>query len=237
MLSVSSRDWSPEHIATTVKKVAEHVWKTSLALDMVDVQSTGLWLDGWIRVLCSTPRRNWLMVSSITSARRQELPLNGGNGNPMSGYEANDRCARPIFMIMHDACDATGRASSRSHVDLCTAQSAAPDDLRSRSRTAAVHSSQCLHASISMLISRCLLCLKCVLACASTASMFASNQTACQRKKTSPDENLCSSPVKPTTTPPHSPCSSISKLLVDHKCFFCQALRSRRSWWRRDLFQ
>ena len=38
-------------------------------------------------------------------------------------------------------------------------------------------------------------------ACASTASMFASNQTACQRKKTSPDENLCSSPVKPSTTP------------------------------------
>ena len=31
--------------------------------------------------------------------------------------------------------------------------------------------------------------------------MFASNQTACQRKKPSPDENRCSSPVKPTTTP------------------------------------
>ena len=42
---------------------------------------------------------------------------------------------------------------------------------------------------------------QCALACASTASMFALNQTACQRKKTSPDENLCSSPVKPTTTP------------------------------------
>ena len=41
----------------------------------------------------------------------------------------------------------------------------------------------------------------CKVACASTASMFASNQTACQRKKTSDDENLCSSPVKPTTTP------------------------------------
>ena len=36
---------------------------------------------------------------------------------------------------------------------------------------------------------------------------------------------------------PHSPCSSTSKLLEDHKCLFCQALRSQRSWWSRDLFQ
>ena len=27
------------------------------------------------------------------SLRRQELPLNGGNGNPTSGYEANETCA------------------------------------------------------------------------------------------------------------------------------------------------
>ena len=47
-----------------------------------------------------------------------------------------------------------------------------------------------LHASISMLISRCfIVCfvvfelVQFALACASTASMFASNQTACQRKR------------------------------------------------------
>ena len=68
--------------------------------------------------------------------------------------------------------------------------------------------SQCLHASIiSMLTSRyvslfALFESACACMCVDvTASMFASNQTACQRKKTSDDENLCSSPVKPTTTP------------------------------------
>ena len=161
--------------------------------------------------------------------RRQELPLNGGNGNPMSGYEANERCAAD------DATRPTAHRVDRTTVDRTSISALQPhaDDLRSRSRTAAVH---CLHASISMLTQsmfHCLLCLNhvCVLACASTACIdVASNQTACQRKKTSPDENLCSSPVKPTTTPPHSPCSSTSMPLVDHKCFFCQALRSRRSW-------
>ena len=39
----------------------------------------------------------------VPSHRRQELPLNGGNGNPTSGYEARERCAadRSICMIMH----------------------------------------------------------------------------------------------------------------------------------------
>ena len=106
------------------------------------------------------------------------------------------------------SCDATGRASSRSHVH--TSISATPDDLRSRSGHAQLQCTQSMFAciAISMLISRCCLvvfhCLnQCALACASTASMFASNQTACHAssKKSSPDENLCSSPVKPTTTP------------------------------------
>ena len=61
----------------------------------------------------------------------------------------------------------------------------------------------CIDQHVDQSMFHCLLCLnQCVLACASTASMFASNQTACQRKKTSPGENLCSSPVKPTTRPP-----------------------------------
>ena len=29
----------------------------------------------------------------LEAARRQELPLSGGNGDPTSGYEANERCA------------------------------------------------------------------------------------------------------------------------------------------------
>ena len=88
-----------------------------------------------------------------------------------------------------------------------TSISAAPDDLRSRSRTAAVHALTqsmfaCIDQHVVQSMFHCLLCLnQCALACASTASMFASNQTACQRKKTSPVENLCRSPVKPTTTP------------------------------------
>ena len=132
--------------------------------------------------------------------------------------------ARPIIMIMR---------RDRPRVEQITSISAAPDDLRSRSRTAAVHSLlfACIDQHVDQSMFHCLLCLnQCALACASTASMFASNQTACQRKKTSPVENLCSSPVKPTATPPHSPCSSTSKLLEDHKCFFSQALHSRRSW-------
>ena len=32
-------------------------------------------------------------LSGSRLRRRQELPLSGGNGNPMSGYEANERCA------------------------------------------------------------------------------------------------------------------------------------------------
>ena len=62
--------------------------------------------------------------------RRQELPLNGGNGNPTSGYEANERCAADH----HD--QPTRPAAHRVDHTI----SAAPDDLRSRSRTAAVHS-------------------------------------------------------------------------------------------------
>ena len=125
---------------------------------------------------------------------------------------------RPIIMI-----DATGCASSRSRRSL---QLQSPDDLRSRGH-AQLQCTQSMFACIDQHVDQsmfhCLLCLnQCALACASTASMFASNQTACQRKKTSPDENLCSSPVKPTTTPPHSPCSSTSKLLEDHKCFFAR---------------
>ena len=127
--------------------------------------------------------------------------MSGGNGNPTSGYEANERCA---------ADHATRPAAHR--VDH-TSISAAPDDLRSRSGHAQLQCTltQSMFAciAISMLTSQC--CLLCgvslfesVCACMSVdsaASMFASNQTACQRKKTSPDENLCSSPVKPTTTP------------------------------------
>ena len=186
--------------------------------------------------LTHVPQKGTVALSSIPTRlttvlihnRRQELPLNGGNGDPMSGYEANERCAADH----HD--HATRPTAHRAdHTWISALQSAAPDsDLRSRSRTAAVQSMfACIDQHVDQSMFHCLLCLnRCVLACASTASMFASNQSACQRKKTSPDENLCSSPVKPTTTPPHSPCSSTSKLLVDHKCFFCQALRSRRSW-------
>ena len=59
--------------------------------------------------------------------------------------------------------DATGRASSRSHEDH-TSISAAPDDLRSRSRTAAVHSlSQCLHAHRSACRSVDVSCIVCLL--------------------------------------------------------------------------
>ena len=73
------------------------------------------------------------------SERRQELPLNGGNGNPMSGYEANERCAADH----HDR--ATRPTAHRvDHMSI----SAAPDDLRSRGRTAAVHSlNVCMHRS------------------------------------------------------------------------------------------
>ena len=103
------------------------------------------------------------------------------------------------------SCDATGRASSRWHVDLCSSSLICGRGPVTHSCSAL---SQCLHASISMLISRCfIVCFvvfESVCACmcvAWPASIFASNQTACQRKKTSPNENLCSSPVKPTTTP------------------------------------
>ena len=109
--------------------------------------------------------------------RRQELPLNGGNGHPMSGYEANERCAA-------DHHDRATRPAAHRVDHTRTSISAAPDDLRSRSRTAApVHSvNVCMHVDQSMF--HCLPCLnQCALACASTASMFASKQTACQRKK------------------------------------------------------
>ena len=151
-----------------------------------------------------------------TITKQSFRSLNGGNGNPTSGYEANERCAADH----HD--HATRPAAHRvDHTSISTQSMFA-----------------CIDQHVDQSMFHCLLCLnQCALACASTASMFASNQTACQRKKTSPVENLCSSPVKPTTTPPHSPCPSTSKLLEDHKCFFSQALRSRRSWWRRDLFQ
>ena len=91
----------------------------------------------------------WLTYHLSLCGRRQELPLSGGNGNPTSGYEAKERCA---------ADHATRPTAHRSRADH-TSISAAPDDLRSRSGHAHVHScsalSQCLHASISVLTSRC----------------------------------------------------------------------------------
>ena len=76
--------------------------------------------------------------SAPTDCRRQELPLSGGNGNPTSGYEANERCA---------ADHATRPAAHR--VDHTSISATTPDDLRSRSgrsRTAAVHSvNVCMH--------------------------------------------------------------------------------------------
>ena len=101
-----------------------------------------------------------------------------------------------------------------------------------------------LHASISMLISRCfIVCfvvfesVQCAPACASTASMFASNQTTCQRKKTSPDENRCSSPVKPTTTPHTRLARAFRSSLKITSASFARRFVLDGRWWSRDLFQ
>ena len=96
------------------------------------------------------------------------------------------------------SCDATGSTSSRStHTCDHTSISAALDDLRTRSRTAAAHSVHwsmfaCIDQHVDQSMFHCLLCLnQCALACVSTASMFASNQTACQRKKRLRQRKTC----------------------------------------------
>ena len=78
---------------------------------------------------------------STVFIRRQELPLSGGNGNPTSGYEANERCA---------ADHATRPVAHR--VDH-TSISAAPDDLRSRSGHAQL---QCTQSIISFSMFACI---------------------------------------------------------------------------------
>ena len=71
--------------------------------------------------------------------RRQELPLSGGNGNPTSGYEANERCAADHAM--------RPAAHRVDHMSI----SATPDMINGRGPV--THScsalSQCLHASRS----------------------------------------------------------------------------------------
>ena len=64
-----------------------------------------------------------------------------------------------------------------------------------------------LHASISMLTSRCfIVCFVvfesvCACMCVDCIDVCFESDRLPAKKKTSPDENLCSSPVKPTTTP------------------------------------
>ena len=119
---------------------------------------------GWL--LCNFYRCPKLrkFVEKIQT-RRQELPLSGGNSNPTSGYEANERCA---------ADHATRPTAHR--VDH-TSISAAPDDLRSRSGHAQMQWQSlwqsmfaCIdHQHVDQSMFHCLLCLnQCVLACAST---------------------------------------------------------------------
>ena len=130
--------------------------------------------------------------------RRQELPLSGGNGNPTSGCEAKERCA---------ADHATRPAAHRSRVDH-TSISAAPDDLRSRSGHAQLqfacidqHVDQSMFHSISLFALWCLNQYSVRLHVRRLHRCLLRIRPLASEKKTSPDENLCSSPVKPTTTP------------------------------------
>ena len=118
--------------------------------------------------------------------RRQELPLNGSNGNPTSGYEANERGAADH----HDNATrpAAHRADLRRSLQLQMICGRGHAQLQCTQSMFA-----CIDQHVDQSMFHCLLCLnQCALACASTASMFASNQTACQRKKTSPDcDRVC----------------------------------------------
>ena len=109
-----------------------------------------------------------------------------------------------------------------------------------RSRTAAVHSvNVCMHRSacwsvgvslFALFESVCAcMCVDCIDVC------FESDRLPAKKDFTRWKPVQLASETYDNT--PHWPCSSTSKLLEDHKRFFCQALRSRRSWWSMDLFQ
>ena len=157
------------------------------------------------------------------------LPLSGGNGNPTSGYEANERSAADHATRPDHTC--TRRSLHALLRMIC-------------GRGPVTHSCSALslHASISMLISRCFIvcfvvfesvcacmCDDCIDVC------FESDRLPAKKDFTRWKPVQLASETYDNT--PHSPCSSTSKLLEDHRCFFCQALRSRRSWWSSDLFQ
>ena len=140
------------------------------------------------------------------------------------------RAARPI---MH----ATRPAAHR--VDHTLSISAAPDDLRSRSghaqlpRECTQSMFACIdqHVDQSMFHFVCFVVFESVCACMCVDCIdvcFESERLPAKKDFTRRKPVQLASETYDNT--PHSPCSSISKLLEDHKRFFCQALRSRRSW-------
>ena len=144
--------------------------------------------------------------------------------------------ARPISRSSW-SCDATGRASSRSPVDLCTDCS---------SRCSAVTRS-CSALTVTQTMFACIdqhvdqstfalfesvcacMCVDCIDVC------FESHRLPAKKDFTRWKPVQLASGTYDNT--PTLALLEHFEAHEDHKCIFCQALRSWRSWWRRDLFQ
>ena len=155
-------------------------------------------------------------------ARRQELPLSGGNGNPTSGYEANERCAAD-----HGTRPAAHRVDHTSISELQRQMICNCGAVTITHSCSALHSVNvaCIDQHVDQSMFHCLLCgvwISTVCACMCVDCIdvcFESDRLPAKKDFTRWKPVQLASETYDNT--PHSPCSSTSKLLEDHKCFFC----------------